>query len=219
MRGTPVIVKMENPNWSISEISSPENAEGFKGGREKNAKQITWVLLLKAHRAAGCLTHLASAVRRRVSSGRTDRDEGPAVRRRLYSCIKIFLWLSILLLGFEIAAFVKGWRHIRAPDIRGFELGSVLVAVYAGWVRFRAEYVAPPLQFMANACVVLFLVQSADRFVLCLGCFWIRFKGVKPVVRNGMNDVEMGEDFPMVLIQMPMCNEREVGLQKDWILL
>ena len=24
-RGTPVVVKMENPNWSISEISSPED--------------------------------------------------------------------------------------------------------------------------------------------------------------------------------------------------
>lgn len=217
MRGTPVIVKMENPNWSISEISSPENAEDFKGGREKNAKQITWVLLLKAHRAAGCLTYLASAVRRRVSSGRTDADEGPAVRRKLYSCIKIFLWLSIFLLAFEIAAFVKGW-HISAPDIRGlslpssFELSSFFVAIYAGWVRFRAEYVAPPLQFMANACVVLFLIQSLDRFVLCIGCFWIRFKGIKPVVDNGKNDVEMGEYFPMVLIQMPMCNEREVGL-------
>ena len=72
-RGTPVVVKMENPNWSISEIS-PEDAEDEdflvsgagaarrrKGGRGKNAKQITWVLLLKAHRAAGCLASLASA--------------------------------------------------------------------------------------------------------------------------------------------------------------
>ncbi|KAI7751069.1 hypothetical protein M8C21_031126 [Ambrosia artemisiifolia] len=30
-------------------------------GRNKNAKQLTWVLLLKAHRAAGCLTAIAPA--------------------------------------------------------------------------------------------------------------------------------------------------------------
>ncbi|KAL0914548.1 hypothetical protein M5K25_014904 [Dendrobium thyrsiflorum] len=231
LRGTPVIVKMENPNWSISEISSPDDgvSDDFggvrKGGREKNAKQITWVLLLKAHRAAGCLAylasagfHLASAVRRRVSSGRTDADESPALRRRFYSFIKVFLWLSIFLLAFEIAAYLKGW-HIRAPDLHSISLPSsfgfrsLFAAIYSGWVRFRAEYIAPPLQFLANACVILFLIQSADRFILCLGCFWIRFKRIKPVANSTSKDVEMGDYFPMVLIQMPMCNEREVYQQ------
>ncbi|PKU65814.1 probable xyloglucan glycosyltransferase 9 [Dendrobium catenatum] len=235
-RGTPVIVKMENPNWSISEISSLDDDEDIsvgdefagarKGGKGKNAKQITWVLLLKAHRAAGCLTSLASAVvglasavRRRVISGRTDSDsdESPALRRRFYLSIKIFLWLSICLLAFEIAAYVKGW-HISAPDLHSFKLPSLGVrslfgSIYGGWVSFRAEYIAPPLQFLANACVILFLIQSADRLVLCLGCFWIRFKGIKPVTKPIKEDVEAGKYIPMVLIQIPMCNEREVYQQ------
>ena len=124
-RGTPVVVKMENPNWSISEISSPEDddedilaaaaAAGRrnKGGRTKNAKQIRWVLLLKAHRAAGCLASLASAAvalggaaRRRVAAGRTDAEAGvvaaagesPVVRSRFYAFIKAFLVVSLLLL-------------------------------------------------------------------------------------------------------------------------
>ena len=49
--GTPVVVKMENPNWSISEVDSemepgsPAGLAAGKAGRGKNARQITWVLL------------------------------------------------------------------------------------------------------------------------------------------------------------------------------
>ncbi|CAL9772261.1 unnamed protein product [Musa acuminata subsp. burmannicoides] len=253
-RGTPVIVKMENPNWSISEISSPDDEDEYgigagageefvaagrvprKGARVKNAKQITWVLLLKAHRAAGCLTFLASAavglasaVRRRVASGRTDSDttsssdeESPVLRSRFYSCIKAFLWISVVLLSLEIAAYLKGW-HLTAWEIQplvlpsSFGVRGFLESLYTGWVRFRVEYVAPPLQFLANACVILFLVQSADRLILCLGCFWIRFKGIKPTPKGAIGaskDLESGgEDYPMVLVQMPMCNEKEVYQQ------
>jgi hypothetical protein len=54
---TSVVVKMESPNWAVWER---EAARG-KAGRGKNARQIMWVLLLKAHRAAGKLTGAASA--------------------------------------------------------------------------------------------------------------------------------------------------------------
>ncbi|XP_065027917.1 probable xyloglucan glycosyltransferase 1 [Musa acuminata AAA Group] len=255
-RGTSVIVKMENPNWSISEISSPDDDEeeygvgggggqgefsgggARKGGRGKNAKQITWVLLLKAHRAAWCLTSLASAavglasaVRRRVASGRTDSDaassppeESPVLRTRFYSCIKVFLWLSLLLLGFEVAAYAKGW-HLGAAELQrlvllpsSFGVRGLFESLYSDWVRIRAEYIAPPLQFLADACVVLFLIQSADRLILCLGCFWIRYKNIKPIPKQAIGseskDPESGgEDFPMVLVQIPMCNEKEVYQQ------
>ncbi|KAJ8513963.1 hypothetical protein OPV22_004397 [Ensete ventricosum] len=248
-RGTPVIVKMENPNWSIAEISSPDDNEygageefavpgggARKGTRGKNAKQITWVLLLKAHRAAGCLTSLASAavglastVRRRVVYGRTDSDaasslpeENPVLRSRFYSCIKVFLWLSVVLLGFEVAAYLKGW-HLSAVEMHRLVLPSslgvrgLLESLYTGWVRFRVEYIAPPLQFLADACVILFLIQSADRLILCLGCFWVRFKGIKPLPKRSTGASEDpesgGDDYPMVLVQIPMCNEKEVYQQ------
>jgi hypothetical protein len=73
------------------------------------------------------------------------------------------------------------------------------------------------------------MVQSVDRIVQCLACFWIKIRGIKPRVataagkrrgggrkKNSAADVENGDDadadgyFPMVLIQMPMCNEKEV---------
>ena len=75
-RGTPVVVKMEDPNWSMVELEGPmednflittdspgsgrTRDEGHRGC--KNAKQLTWVLMLKAHCVAGCLTSIAFAM-------------------------------------------------------------------------------------------------------------------------------------------------------------
>ncbi|CAA6657678.1 unnamed protein product [Spirodela intermedia] len=223
-RATPVVVKMSNPNYSVW------------SSRGRNAKQLTWVLLLRAHRAAGCLSSLAaaassvaSAVRRRVASGRTDAaDEeqeeeemvpvaSRGLRARFYSCIKLFLFLSLAMLGFEVAAYFKGW-HLggAAPELQRLlaygplRVRSIFDWFYSGWVMVRAEYLAPPLQFLAKVCVVLFLIQSADRLVLCLGCFWIKLRKIKP------GDLESGAEkgfFPMVLVQIPMCNEKEVYQQ------
>ncbi|XP_011008398.1 PREDICTED: probable xyloglucan glycosyltransferase 12 [Populus euphratica] len=246
-RGTPVVVKMENPNWSMVELEGPSEEDflitdspsrlGRDKSRNKNAKQLTWVLLLKAHKAAGCLTSIAtamvtlgSAIKRRIHSGRTDiettdidrENENPTVKTRFYTFIKIFLWLSVLLLGFEVAAYFKGW-HFGAPHLQlqyllamPFGFQDIFDSLYSRWVLFRVEYLAPPLQFLANACIVLFLVQSVDRLVLCLGCFWIRFKNIKPIPKqDAAADLESGENgfFPMVLVQIPMCNEKEVYQQ------
>ncbi|XP_068656024.1 probable xyloglucan glycosyltransferase 12 [Aristolochia californica] len=242
-RGTPVVVKMENPNWSMVELESPDEEElmppaaraAREKGRGKNAKQLTWVLLLKAHRAAGCLTSIASAmfglaaaIRRRVASGRTDSDignegqENATIRTRFYGCIKLFLVMSVLLLGFEVAAYYKGW-HLDASSLQlqrffagAFGIQGVFDWFYSRWVMVRVEYLAPPLQFLANACTVLFLIQSLDRLILCLGCFWIKLKKIKPVAKLENKDVESGDGggfFPMVLVQIPMCNEKEVYQQ------
>ncbi|KAK3162048.1 hypothetical protein QOZ80_1BG0084680 [Eleusine coracana subsp. coracana] len=222
--GTSVVVKMERPDWVVPE---PGAAAGGARAKGKNARQITWVLLLKAHRAAGKLTGAASAAlsvaaaaRRRVAAGRTDSDaqlgEGPVLRTRLYGCLRAFLVLSMLLLAVDVAAHLQGWHlAVDVPDLLAVE--GLFAAAYASWVRVRLEYLAPALQFLANACVVLFLIQSADRFILCLGCLWIKLKRIKPVPKaagKGSDDVEAGAgEFPMVLVQIPMCNEKEVYQQ------
>jgi len=228
--GTSVVVKMESPDWAVPQ--SEAGAAGGKAGRGKNARQITWVLLLKAHRAAGKLTGAASAAlsvaaaaRRRVAAGRTDADAGaappgesPALRTRFYGFLRAFLLLSMLLLAVDVAAHLQGWHlAVDVPDLLAFE--GLFAAGYASWVRIRLEYLAPALQFLANACVVLFLIQSADRLLLCLGCLWIKLRGIKPVPKpggKGSDDVEAGAgEFPMVLVQIPMCNEKEVSWKKQ----
>lgn len=101
--------------------------------------------------------------------------------------------------------------------------------VYANWLEIRAQYLAPPLQSLTNVCIVLFLIQSVDRVVLVLGCLWIKIRGIKPVAsidygKKGDLENESGDVvYPMVLVQIPMCNEREVYQQsiaavciQDW---
>ncbi|KAK4744815.1 hypothetical protein SAY87_011127 [Trapa incisa] len=253
-QGTSVVVKMENPNWHMVELEgppeddlllSPDTTTRRDKARNKNARQLTWVLLLKAHRAAGCLNSLAtaalglaSAIRRRVASGRTDLDEdqdqepavlsqsptsaeSSALKSKFYSCIKVFLWVSLILLGFEVAAYFKGWHFGAAPRwqyvLMATPLGvkDAFNSLYSKWVMIRVEYLAPPLQFLANVCILLFLIQSLDRLVLCLGCFWIRLKKIKPLAKPDVSDPESGQYgyFPMVLVQIPMCNEKEVYQQ------
>ncbi|KAF8085653.1 hypothetical protein N665_0654s0006 [Sinapis alba] len=244
-KGTPVVVKMENPNnWSMLELESPSQQDFLVEGRReksrnKNARQLTWVLLLKAHRAAGCLTSLGSAlialgtaVRRCIAAGRTDTEisssssssSSSAITksklRFFYSCLKVFVWLSLMLLAFEISAYFKG-RHFGTAKLQlqfiftvsPFGVKGFFYWVYTHWVLLRVEYIAPPLQFLANACIALFLIQSLDRLILCLGCFWIRFKKIKPVPKKTFSDLESGCFLPMVLVQIPMCNEKEVYQQ------
>ncbi|KAK2452668.1 putative xyloglucan glycosyltransferase [Trifolium repens] len=239
--GTPVVVKMsmlELEGSSDEDFnSSLRNNNNNNKRRGKNAKQLTWVLLLKAHKAAGCLASIApalftlvSSVKQRVSSGKTDVDvvvvggngneseretENLTVKTRLYHCIKLFLFLSVLLFCFEVIAYFNKSLHFGSTSLN-FEVKVFFDWVYSKWVLIRAEYLAPPLQFLANMCILLFIVQSLDRLVLCLGCFWIRFKKIKPVYKLDDDvDLENGKNgfFPMVLVQIPMCNEREVFQQ------
>ncbi|XWS32797.1 hypothetical protein CRYUN_Cryun22dG0020500 [Craigia yunnanensis] len=81
------------------------------------------------------------------------------------------------------------------------------------WLSFRVDYIAPLVLTMSKFCTVLFLIQSLDRLILCLGCFWIKYKKLKPRIEGEAYDIEDGSSFPMVLVQIPMCNEREVYAQ------
>jgi hypothetical protein len=107
----------------------------------------------------------------------------------------------------EIIAHFNKWNlHVIQP----WEVKNLLQWFYLGWLGFREDYVAPLVLFVSQFCIVLFLIQSLDRLVMCLGCFWINFKKLKPMIDDDAYDVEDPSSFPMVLVQIPMCNEREV---------
>ncbi|KAJ4761158.1 Cellulose synthase-like protein [Rhynchospora pubera] len=232
-KGTPVVVTMENPNYSVVEIEGPEMEEfsSAEKGRGKNAKQFTWVLLLRAHRAANCVAWLANAVwalPRAVSKRLANRsEEKPEKSRLLYKFIRAFVVLSLAVLCLELVAYWKGW-HFQRPDLdlhlpEKLEISSWAHGVYISWLGFRAVYIAYAIQILSKFCVVLFVIQSLDRLVLCLGCFWIKFMRIKPTAES--DPLKEGSDYkyPMVLVQIPMCNEREVydqsisaACQLDW---
>lgn len=229
-RGTPVVVTMENPNYSVVEIDGPE-AEALRAGvppmdkgRGRSAKQFTWVLLLRAHRAAGCLASLASVawalpfvVARRFRRAAASEGLGHGRGWLLYRFIKGFLVLSLLALGLELAAYWKGW-HFQRPNLIVPELHVPEVediqgwahSAYLAWMSFRADYIRWPIELLSKACILLFVVQSLDRLVLCIGCFWIKLKKIKPRIEGDPFKEGSGYLHPMVLVQIPMCNEKEV---------
>ncbi|KAK8474672.1 hypothetical protein V6N11_043380 [Hibiscus sabdariffa] len=225
-KGTPVVVKMENPNYSVVEIDGPDAAfRPVEKSRGKNAKQVTWVLLLKAHRAVGCVAWVASlfwavlgAIKKRLIF-RQDvamASEKMGKGKLLFTVIKVFLLTSLAILGFEVVAYLKGWHYFRNPSLhipRSSDFQGFLHLVYVTWLSVRADYIAPPIQALSKFCVALFLIQSADRMILSLGCFWIKYKKIKPRIQGNpfkSDDVEESAyEYPMVLVQIPMCNERE----------
>lgn len=225
-KGTPVVVTMENPNYSLVQIEGPDaEFNQVDKGRGKNAKQFTWVLLLRAHRAAGCVAWLASfmwallgtvnkrlILRQGVAVEYEKSRKGPI----LFKFIKYFLALCLVVLAFEVVAHFNGW-HFEQPGLyipQTSEIQSWFQMLYLSWLAFRADYIAPLIQALSQFCVILFLIQSLDRLVLCLGCFWIKFRKIKPTFRGDpfkSEDVEgCSSDFPKVIVQIPMCNEREV---------
>ncbi|OWM82926.1 probable xyloglucan glycosyltransferase 6 [Punica granatum] len=203
------------------EIRGHSSDPTVEKSRARSARQIRFFCFLKLQQIASSFASLAGAsvsvlrtANRRIVASPADSSSS-----RLYRIIRFFLILVIVLLGFELLAYYKGWhfRPPRPPHVGSKELLDWLGLVYAWWLDIRAKYLAPPLQSLANICIILFLIQSVDRLVLVLGCFWIKFRGIKPVanVEYGKEGLENGnaEEYPMVMVQIPMCNEKEVYQQ------
>ncbi|MED6107299.1 putative xyloglucan glycosyltransferase 5 [Stylosanthes scabra] len=219
----PVVVTMDNPNYSLLQIDKD---------RAKNAKQFTWLLLLKAHRAFASaaflrnfLSSLLRSLKKRLLLGsmHTDDSDKSFKAKLLFRLILTFLLMALAFLSFELVAHFKGWHynntnlHIpRTSEIKGWFHNA-----YVTWLNFRAAYIAPPIKSLSTFCVVLFFIQSLDRMLLCFGCFWIKLNKIRPNIQqydsnnNSNNDLDLelqpsNSEYPMVLVQIPMCNEREV---------
>lgn len=216
------MVTMENPNYSVVEIDGPDSAfQPVEKGRGRNAKQFTWVLLLKAHRAVGCVAWLGNSlysllgtVKKRLILGHgvSAESDKSGKARFLLGVIVTFLVMALAFLTFELVAHFNGWHYFQQHNSlhipQTLEIKGWFHTVYVGWLEFRADYIAPIIQSLSAFCIILFLIQSVDRMILSLGCFWIKYKKIKPLIGE---DLEGSKDgYPMVLVQIPMCNEKEV---------
>ncbi|XP_010554017.1 PREDICTED: xyloglucan glycosyltransferase 4 [Tarenaya hassleriana] len=208
-----VAVTMEKPeNFSLIEINGSDSSLFPDKRKSISPKQFSWFLLLKAHRVVSCLSWLFGSVKKRVAlfDSNLNEEEDPKSRgKQMYRFIKACLVISIVALAIEVIAHYKKWNLdlINRPS---WEVRGLVEWSYMAWLSFRADYVAPIVISLSKFCTVLFLIQSLDRLVLCLGCFWIKCKKIKPRIDDDVLDVEDGSNFPMVLVQIPMCNEREV---------
>ncbi|KAI8031750.1 Xyloglucan glycosyltransferase 4 [Camellia lanceoleosa] len=204
------------PNSSVA--VTIENKPLMFPDKEKAAspKQFTWVLLLKAYKALTCISWLAMAlkstfvsVKKRIAVSEMSEEEGeePKNKGRLYRFLRVFLAVSVFALVIEIVAHFKKWN---LNLINPWEGQGLVQWSYMAWLSFRVDYIAPSVVFLSKFCIVLFMIQSLDRLVLCFGCFWMKCKKLKPVTEGEPYDIEDCSGFPMVLVQIPMCNEREV---------
>ncbi|XP_022991332.1 probable xyloglucan glycosyltransferase 6 [Cucurbita maxima] len=235
-----LLEKSDNLSTSPAFLSVEIRSSGSPGdrmadkdrARTRSARQISWVWLLKFQQIAGSLASITNGIvylvrtaNRRISSPDSPADSATS---RLYRIIKVFLIVVLLLLVFELVAYFNGW-HFSPPSVSSAsaEVLGFIGFLYANWLQIRGNYLSPSLQCLINLCIVLFLIQSVDRLLLMLGCFWIKFRRLKPVAAfeyssTGKNAASP-EDYPMVLVQIPMCNEREVYQQsiaavciQDW---
>lgn len=122
--------------------------------------------------------------------------------------LKTILLLSFAALIYESVAYWKGWAHFQKPNFHGW-----MHSCYGQWYSVRAICIAFPIQLFSNLCIVLFIQQLLDRTTLCLGWLWIKLRKMQPRIK-----VRQEHPIPMVLVQIPMCNEREVRMcLKKWL--
>ncbi|KAH1129777.1 hypothetical protein J1N35_001155 [Gossypium stocksii] len=207
-----------NQGYLTVEIRSLNPDLTTEKDRSRSARQLSWICLLRFQQLANSLAWITNffllllrTANRRISAADSPSHSSAS---RLYRIIKFFLFLVVLLLCVELVAYFKGW-HFSPPSAASAE--EAVELFYALWLEIRADYLAPPLQSLANVCIMLFLIQSMDRVLLMLGCLWIKIRRIKPTasMEYPMGRVETGsvDDYPMVLVQIPMCNEKEVYQQ------
>ncbi|GJY45661.1 xyloglucan glycosyltransferase 4-like protein [Tanacetum coccineum] len=232
------VVVTINKSSNISLVEVNESSE-FLEKKQKTAstKQFSWMLLLKALNflkifpwiAMGFFNEtLVVSVKKIALSDNGVKDEVQYKERLIYKFIRLFLLVSIIGLFVEFVAYFQKWDlNLDLDFIHEFdpkqEVMGLFQWAYLSWVSFRADYIAPSIMMLSQFCVVLFMIQSLDRFVLGMGCFWIKLKGIKPQIEGDGYDIEDDTSFPMVLVQIPMCDEREVyqqsiasACQLDW---
>lgn len=208
------------PHLTVEIPPTPPADFIFEKDRPRTVRQLSYVFLLKFQQLANYFTNPSNFFNSFYNSAkrRLNTPESPTFiharpyESRLYRVIKVFFVILVLLLVFELLAYLKGW-HFSPPSVGSWEIQDFVEHFYAYWLHIRAYYLAPPLQLLTNVCIVMFLVQSFDRLILVLGFVWIKIWRIKPVAemeyKDGI-DQENVEAYPMVLVQIPMCNEREV---------
>ncbi|XP_071696367.1 xyloglucan glycosyltransferase 4-like [Rutidosis leptorrhynchoides] len=230
MAPSSVLVTIDrSSNISLVELNDSDTSVFLEKQKTASTKQFSWTLLLKAHRilcffpwVAVGLSKTLGSVKKRIALSDNGRDEVQYKERLIYKFFRVFLAISILALCVEFIAYYQKWDLNFIHELNPSEFMGVFHWSYMSWLSFRAEYLAPSIKMLSQFCVVLFMIQSLDRFILGLGCFYIKLRNIKPKIDESY-DIEDDSSFPMVLVQIPMCNEREVyqqsiasACQLDW---
>ncbi|KAM0947751.1 putative xyloglucan 6-xylosyltransferase [Dioscorea sansibarensis] len=195
---------MENSNiFSVIEVEDQASSVLSDKERTMNMKQYVWVILLRTQKVF-CFISLTVLAFRSFLKNVKERILFPSKMEGLGRRGKLLIFMRVVALFSFLLYIFEALTHLNA-DV--FYLPR---KAYQAWLYLRVDYLAPSLIGLSRFCTVLFIIQSLDRFVLCLGCLWIKYKKLKPNINDLAFDREDPSNFPMVLVQIPMCNEREV---------
>jgi hypothetical protein len=98
----------------------------------------------------------------------------------------------------------------------GWSLPILVNRLIKIWLDVRAPIVAPLLQFAINVCLVMVTMLFVERMFMCGVMVFVKLLRRTPETQYKWepindSDVEFGNAaYPMVLVQIPMYNEREV---------
>lgn len=84
------------------------------------------------------------------------------------------------------------------------------------WAQIKAPLLVPMLRIAVVLCLAMSLMLFIERVYMAVVILLVKLFGRKPEKRYRWepmkDDVELGNSaYPMVLVQIPMYNEREVG--------
>ncbi|KAG0613781.1 hypothetical protein M758_6G129900 [Ceratodon purpureus] len=103
-----------------------------------------------------------------------------------------------------------------SPDMFGDSMtGQLANQLIQLWLSVRAPVVAPLLQFAINVCLVMVTMLFVERIFMCGVMVFVKLLRRTPEsvykFEPIRDDLEFGNSaYPMVLVQIPMYNEREV---------
>ncbi|PNX59728.1 glucomannan 4-beta-mannosyltransferase 9-like protein [Trifolium pratense] len=95
-------------------------------------------------------------------------------------------------------------------------IGGVGMQIEFVWKHMREALVVPILKIAVFLCICMLLMDFVEKVYMAIVISFVKLCGRKPEKRYKWetikdDDVELGNsNYPMVLVQIPMYNEREV---------
>ena len=101
------------------------------------------------------------------------------------------------------------------PDTFGGARDDIVSQMGLVWGQIKAPLIVPLLQLAVVLCLIMSLMLFIERVYMGIVIVLVKLFGRKPEKRYKWepirDDVELGNSaYPMVLVQIPMYNEREV---------
>lgn len=178
---------------------------------DNSAKQSLWSLTLKVREVSHVVKKQLAFAFSTFQQGDSTKAGKPNKGTFLFSFIEGLLFFFFMVFALEASAHWHGW-YPNNPEMQNpesIEDDGWTHLAYLSWISFREDHISSPLQILSNICIALSIIQSLDRMILCIGCIWIKLRKIKP--RIEFDSFKASNEFPMVLVQIPICNEKEVN--------